>query len=159
MKRLLFGIGIWLWMVTPSAAQVILNYTTLSAAMTATATTLTLTSASAVGTATVGAPAVGNMLYVEHEAMVITAITGTRVTVNRGQSGTFAAAHATSAQVFTGPGSAFRQADPPLQACTTATMGVRPWINVINGNIWQCVSSKWQGTNIMNLTYNSVTPY
>lgn len=155
MQRLLLGLGLWACLVTPGFAQTVLSNTTLSAAMTATATTLTLTSASAFSGSNVGAPTVGNLLYVEHEAMTITAISGTLVSVIRGQSGTFAAAHVSGAVVFSGPGSAFRQSDPPLQTCTTATMGTRPWINVITGNTWLCISSKWQATNVMKITYDS----
>lgn len=159
MKRLLLIGVLLLGLAAPSSAQIVLNSTTLAAAMTATATTLTLTSASAFANATVGAPAVGNLLFVELEAMTITAINGTSVSVIRGQSGTKAAGHLSGAVVFTGPGSAFRQSDPLMMACTPTTMGVRPWINVINGNVWRCPSTSWIGSNVTNLTYNSVTPY
>lgn len=154
--------GLWLAFASPSLAQTVLSNTTLAAAMTATAQTLTLASASASAQATVGAPAVGQQLWVERELMLITAISGVQVTVARGQGGTAAAAHPTSSIVMTGPANAYRQADPAGgfgSTCTIPSMGVRPWINVINGNVWICTGTVWRATNIMNITYNSTTVY
>lgn len=150
-----------------SQAQVVLSNTTLSGAITSeSATSFVLASASASSQATVGAPAAGNCLYVEHEMMQITAISSTRVTVIRGTGGTAANKHPTSAVVFTGACSNFKASDPEksaglsaLKACTTASMGVRPWINVITGDVWLCKSSVWTATNAKVITYNSVDPF
>lgn len=159
MKKTLLTIIVLCWSHAAFAQQYILSYTTLNGAVTATATQLVLTSASAVATANVAAPAVGQMLYVDHEAMTITAISGTRVTVARGQSGTYAAGHASGATIFSGPTNVFRNADPAFGTCTIASFGVWPWINVITGNVWRCIGSKTVGTNVANITYNSLNPY
>lgn len=150
-----------------SHAQTVLSNTTLNGAITsASQNSFVLTSASASSQATVGAPAVGNCLYVEHEMMQITAISSTRVTVIRGTGGTPANLHPTSAVVFTGACSNFKAADPEksaglssLKPCTTASMGVRPWINVLTGDVWLCKSSVWTATNAKVITYNSVDPF
>lgn len=153
------------------AQQYILSNTTLNGAITSTgANSLVLTSASAFSASNVGAPAVGQCLYVERELMQITAISSTRATVIRGTGGTGAALHPTAAVVFTGPCNAFKAADPvstagvsgslpSLKACTLASMGSRPFINVLNGNVWLCISSVWTATNAMVITYNSVNVF
>ena len=167
MKRLntLILVVALLLVASVSQAQTIVNNTTLNGAITSVgANSFVLTSASAITGAT--APAVGHCLYVERELMQITAISSTRVTVIRGTGGTSAALHPTGAVVFTGACGNFRNADPvgtspqaSLKACTTATMGVRPFVNTANGNIWLCKSSVWTATNAMVITYNSVDPY
>ncbi len=155
------------------AQQYLISSTTLNGAITSTgANSFVLTSASATpSTATSGAPAAGQCLYVERELMQITAISSTRVTVIRGTGGTSAALHPTGAVVFTSACAAFRATDPvstagvgngslpSLKACTTATMGSRPFINVLNGNVWLCISSVWSATNAMVITYNSVNVF
>ena len=140
-------------------AQNILSNTTLNGAVTATQNFVVLTSATVLTVSTGGSIVAGNWLYVDREAMRVVSISGTRVTVARGVGGTFAAAHATSAVIFTGPANYYQSADPGLLACTVATMQFRPWINVLNGNVWLCKSSVWTATNTMPITFNSIDPY
>lgn len=146
-----------------ASAQTVLSNTTLNGAVNATQSFVTLTSASASSGSTVGAPAAGQYLWVEHEQMLIRSISGTRAEVQRATAG-IQGAHATSAVVFTGPGAAFHEGPPGMKACTTATMGTRPWIVIQAGNpsfgdIGLCKSSIWTFTNLKPITYGSVDPY
>lgn len=133
-------------------AQTALSNSTLSAAVTATATTIPVTSAS--GTFTV----VGNTLYVDVEAMNITAVSTSpaRLTVQRGVYGTVASAHASGATFLTAPGQAMIGADP-VGPCTRAGNTYLPLINAYSGIIWSCDANlKWIGTTARILAYNSV---
>lgn len=163
MNRLLrtfVTVGLLLCCASFAQAQTtILSNTTLNGAVTASQNTVRLTSVSASANATVGAVVAGQALYVDWEYMTITSISGTVATVIRGQGGTRAAAHATAAVVFSGPTGAYHQTDPTQRSCTIASMGTRPWINQLNGNIWSCVSLLWQASNVANIVYNSNTPY
>lgn len=147
------------------AQYFVLSNTTLSGAMTATQQTVTLTSASASAGSTVGAPALGDGLYVADgangigEFMVITSVPASGATfgVRRGVIG-IAGAHPTSAVVFTGDQGYFMTTYPQDQTCTLAT-NPRPWINVLTGDVGLCKSSVWAWTNKFNRTINSVDPY
>ncbi len=167
--RLIALLAVLVWAAPAQAQNATLNNTTLNGAITSpSASSFVLTSVSP-STGAI-APAAGQCLYVDHELMQITAISSTRVTVIRGTGGTGAGLHQTSAVVFTGACGNFKAADPvasaglggsfpSLKACTTATMGVRPWINVLSGNIWTCYNSTWSASNVMVIAYNSITPY
>lgn len=136
---LLLGQGLPLMAAVPAG---VLSSTTLNGAITNSQTTLVLTSASAGTGSTLGAPAVGNCLFIDTELMRITAVSSTTMTVLRASRG--AAPHATLAVVITGPCSAgsfggFRMVDPTFlvgnQDCTT---WILPWINTNTGDTWWC---------------------
>lgn len=162
LKTLILSI-VLVFVASIASAQTVLSNTTLNGAVTASQDFVVLGSASASSGSNVGAPAAGQFLWVEHEQMRILSMVGTRANVQRATAG-LQGAHATSAVVFTGPGAAFHEGPPPMKACTTATMGTRPWI-VINpaspafGDIGLCKSSIWTFTNLKPITYNSVDPY
>ena len=138
----------------PTTYSYALNQTTLSAAVAdATTRTITITSASAQTGSSFGAVVAGQVLFVDLELMTINAVSGTTLTVTRGTSN--AAAHASGAVVFIGPASMFKTTDPPIGACTAASVPA-PWVNVQTGNAWLCRNSTWKGTNPMAITYNSV---
>lgn len=155
-------------------AQTILNSTTLNGAVTQNQTTVTLTSVTLniVNGAAAFSPAiaVGQELVVADggglEAMIITAINGTVLTVQRGQAGTVQAAHATGGVVFVGPTSNFYNGPPgstsgtdPGAACTRAQLRVLPYIEIGAGTagiIWTCGS---QGTPGTASTWSAVVPY
>ncbi len=137
-------------------AQTLITNTTLSAAATATTRTVSLTSAS--GTA------VGSFLYVDYELMLINGISGTTITVQRGQGGTGVQAHASAAVVLVGAGNLFRNNDPPYGKCVNADYPAtsKPWVNVVSGNVWLCRFGSggvgtWQATNQAPITYGSLT--
>lgn len=139
------------------AQYFVLNNTTLNGAITATQATVTLTSASASAGSTVGAPAVGDGLFVEGEYMVITSVSGTTFGVRRAVYG-IAGSHPTSSVVFTGDQGYFMATYPQDGRCTLAT-DPRPWINVLTADVGLCKSSVWKWTNFRPLTYGSVDPY
>lgn len=154
-------------------AQVIINNTTLSAAITTpAATTITLAAVTCTG-CTFGPDTV--VYTSDGEAMVVTgqyaAGGGSLVVpVRRGQLGTIAQVHANATVVYVGPQNRFHlggiSADP-AGPCTRGQVAsgvdrgatILPWINVIMGNIWNCDGSgNWVGINKERLTYNSSGP-
>ncbi len=153
--RLIVFMAVLAWAL-PAHAQTVLNTTTANGSISATATSFLLTSASASSGSTVGAPAVGNMLFVDREGMLITAISSTRVTVQRAQMNTNNAIHVTGARIYTGPVGAFRANDPVFGACSIPTFPVRPWINTITGSMWLCLAGQVAGASVVPFTYNSV---
>jgi len=135
--------------------------TTLSAAVNYQQTVITVASATGF--------TVNNYLYVigSNEAMRIRAISGTSITVLRGQLGTQAKAHPNSAVVVTGVVNHFKNTDPDFNGiCTVgnASPGLDasygPWINVFTGAVWHCPiagNAAWVGTQRANITFNTVT--
>lgn len=142
------------------ATQFWLSHTTLSGAVTATQQTVTLASASASAGATVGAPALGQQIWVADypgEAMIITTMpTGTSTTygVRRGVDGTLQGAHVTGADVLTGPPGNFYRTFPNSNVCV-ATAVPRPYVNVATGDVGLCLSSVWSWTSKKAWTQNS----
>lgn len=110
------------------------NTTTLSAAQTATDTTLSLTSASAATGSSFGAVVVGQIILVDQEPEVVTAISSTTATVQRRGRLT---AHASGTPVYIGPSGSFQQADPAAGGCTTASQP-KWWINLQTGGVFTC---------------------
>ncbi len=144
------------------AQQYTISNTTLNGAISATQNTLILTSASASSGSSFGAPAVGQCLVVEAEAMKITAVSSTTMTVQRGPSGgggNPAVPHATLAVVWTAPCNAFKLAEPAVSVGNqTCSAQPAPWINLKTGNVWWCntATNKWSGSNFAVFTYNTV---
>jgi len=150
---------------TMAFGQSALVQTTLAAAINAPGagntlsydTTVSLASATGIQTANNGQPI--TYLYVGQEAMgVLTLVTGQTTIFNvlRGQLGTKIGPHPSGDMVlvgvvtpqfggFSGSGG-FQQADPPFNgACTPATTGQTPWINVNTGAQWLCssITNSW----------------
>lgn len=115
-------------------------------------TTVSLTSSTGVTQAVNGQPV--TYLYVGQEAMgILTTIPGSTTIFNvlRGQLGTKIGPHPSGDMVllgvvtpqfggFSGSGG-FQLVDPPFNgACTPATTGQTPWVNVLNGYQWLCSS-------------------
>jgi hypothetical protein len=82
----------------PLSAQATMTSTTLSAAITNTQQIFTVASATGISTT-----APGTRLYTDKEEMLVTAISGTSVTVQRGVDGTGTSAHASGSTVYVGP--------------------------------------------------------
>jgi len=121
----------------PMAAQTTVNTTTLSAAVTKSQTQVTVASATNV--------AVGNILYVDREAMKVVTLSGTNATVRRGQEGTAAVAHASGAVVYTAAPQYF-YATEVSGTCTSTDEIALPHISVATGNIYTCTSGGWTVT-------------
>jgi hypothetical protein len=130
-----------------SYGQTSLVQTTLSAAVTSTSTQ-TVTVASATGIATPSNSA-QTVLFVDQEAMYVTAVSGTSINVFRGYQGTPVQTHVSGARVLVGPisngVSAFNSLTIGVNAagdlggsCTAANTLYTPQLNIKNGNQWLC---------------------
>lgn len=117
---------------TPSYAATSLTATTISAAMNTTQTTIVVASATSL--------AAGWNMYIDRELMLIRVVTGTTITVQRGVGGTAPAAHGSGAGVLAQTPSAFFLTDVS-GSCNVGTEVYLPHVNVINGNLYDCVPS------------------
>lgn len=136
------------WSGASLQAQTTVNNTTLSAAVSATTTRVTVASAATI--------VVNQYLFSDHELMLITAVDGTILTVQRGMGGTMPAGHTNGSIVYTGAGERFYYRDPPYGDCAPrAEIAYLPWINVRSGHLWTCDGANWRATNTLFLTYNS----
>ncbi|MES2136123.1 MAG: hypothetical protein V4502_03560 [Pseudomonadota bacterium] len=149
MKKLfvILPLAVFLLEPQPIHAQTIITPTTLSAAVT-TSSTRTVVVASATCAACTGAVlAAGAEIYVDREAMVVTAVSATTLTVQRGASGTAAGTHASGALVFMGAPNAFAQnprvSAPSNGSCTRANELYLPLINVSTALIYDCLGGQW----------------
>jgi len=89
------------------------------------------------------------------EAMKVTAVSSTTITVSRGQSGTSITPHASGAMVLLGRPDWFYTRDP-LGKCTAASTHANPWVNIASGNQWLC--STITGTWVAGFGNHSVAP-
>lgn len=129
--------------------------TTLAAAVDSSATRVNLASAS-------GLTAGQSGIYADGEYMLVTAVSGTVVTVQRGQLGTVARAHVNGLTVIKGPVGMFSSADIGPGTCPSSPAQYLISVNTVNGNVWLCRyidggGRTWQATNTRVLTYNSLT--
>jgi hypothetical protein len=106
---------------------------------------------------------VGEVVMVDREAMTVSAINSTTISVFRGAFGTIATTHGNGATVLVGPPQQFVSVDPAPGSCTASDYPYLPLVNYINGNVWLCRYSaaaqsytRWVGTNNVLLTYNSL---
>lgn len=139
--------------------QATTTQTILSSAITSGASSLRV--AAATVTTTQFYP--GNIIYIDKEAMVIqnSYSSGTTIPIQRGQMGTIAASHLSSAVVFVGSPAYFigARAAEPSGSCTQATASQNyPLIAVSTGNLWYCNSTSfWESVNLNPGSYG--TPY
>lgn len=127
-----------------ASAQTTINSTTLSAAVTKTQNFVQLTSTSTV--------AVGDILFVDREAMVVTTVpsSGTTIYVRRGSAG-LVSAHASGATIYTGTPDRFSRVD--VAGSCSATDGLfTPHINISAGNIFLCTNSVWRPTKLAGVS-------
>jgi hypothetical protein len=92
--------------------------------------------------------------YIDREYMSITKVDGTLISVRRGAGGTRATPHLKGANVFVATPNLFTTYDR-AGAGTAADQLAVPYINIMNGNVWQVVGSVWVKGN----TYGSSTGY
>jgi hypothetical protein len=76
-------------------------------------------------------------LYVDQEAMLVLGVSGTAITVARGQNTTKAVGHASGAMVLSGSPDWFSDNDP-TGSCVTASTKTAPHLNVITGRQFLC---------------------
>lgn len=118
------------------SAQATINQTTLAAAV-------STTTQSRFNLASVSTLAVGQIMYIDREAVQITALpTSTLVDVSRGVRGTAAATHASGANVITGPANYF-YANEPSGSCTATGETALPHVSLPTGSIYDCKNSLW----------------
>lgn len=132
--------------------QTTLTTTTLSAAVSsASAKTLTVASATgfnaqniAASLGTIGAPATAaeTLMYVDREAMLITGVNSTTITVVRGWGGTPATPHASGATVIVGPAGAFVQR-APSGSCTRTALAYVPLVEIPTGAMFDCYNGSF----------------
>lgn len=162
MKNLILLLAVVLAVVgisAPLQAQSNMTVTTLSAAVSRTATTIKVTSATGFSVATFP---LQNAVYVDQELMLITGVSGTTITVQRGQAQSFQSAHASGAYAIAGAmtsvsngtttGSGFAQ-NSPVGACTPANNGTLPVVNVRTNQWYNCA-----GDNSGNYSWALQTP-
>ncbi len=119
------------FVVASFAQQNALTSTTLSAAITATQQSFSVASATNISVS----PATA--IYVDKELMYVLSVSGTRITVARGQNGTAAVAHTSGSYVLAGRPDMFVTV-APTGACTTASTYVAPVVNVLTGYQYLC---------------------
>lgn len=168
-----FLLGVLL-LASPVAAQVIVDTTTLSSAITSTTqNTITMTAVTCTN-CTFGQDT--RIMTTDGEMMTVTgqyaAGSGSLIVfVRRGTDGTLAYPHANALRVYYGPANRFHivtQGAPPSTGdphgtCVRGQTGgldrgasVLPWINVLTNTFWNCDGSGvWRGTNASLVTYNS----
>lgn len=136
---LLLLAGLALLSPSPGYSQATLTSTTLSAAATVGATTISVASATGV--------VVGDLAFVDKEAMIVTAISGTDLTVRRGAGGV-QAAHPNASKIYIDPPDFFILGERS-GTCTRATVFplVLPQINTNDGRAYDCINSVWVEVN------------
>lgn len=119
-------------------AQVALPQTTLAAAITSEVSqTVVVTSAS-------GMTAGTTLLVVDRESMLVNAINGTILTVQRGAAQSKTSKHLNSAVVFNGPAKYFKTGPIDLTgACTRSEIPALPRINTQTGTVSDCLAGFW----------------
>lgn len=119
----------------PAYAQTATTSTTLSNAIADTSSTVVVV-ASATNVD------VGGMLYVDREALDVTAVSGTTVTVKRGAGGTKVSLHPASSPVWVGAkaqkASVFKSTQVAFGTCTRANEAFLPQVNIQTGQIFDC---------------------
>lgn len=159
MKKLIIAtlIALGTFWSAPVEAQTYLRNTTLSANITATQTQFMIASATGVE--------VGGALFVDHELMVIQAVSGTTVTVLRTQK---PQAHSSGAVVYVATkaqrATNFLSHDGArrMGQCSTSTsvvpatalanLGTLPIIDVDTGDIYMCRKNGASGSWVWNVT-------
>lgn len=93
--------------------------------------------------------------YIDREYLAVISINGLVIQVQRGQGGTVASPHRSTAMVLFGRGSWFYVNDPggisrigtgvSGVSCTAATVYVTPYVNILTGGQWLCstITGTW----------------
>lgn len=161
MKKTLIVLTLLTLAAVPVSAQTYLTKTTLSAAVS------TPTSSQGAGTeitvASATTAAAGGAVYIDHEAMTIVSVSGTRLRVVRGANGTVATTHASGADVIIFPVAALQGPLPALTqlngrplagSCNPANYPYLPIVDSDSGNVHLCWAKSatygriWSYTNL-----------
>jgi hypothetical protein len=132
----------------PAYGQTVsLTGTTLSAAVASTDKSICLTATTGVNVPGVGT--LGSGIYIASgglEYMRIRSVTAASASCFNVTRSDNPIGHPTGATVYIGDPFNFKEYGQ-AGTCVTATMPVRPWIDTLHGNIYDCVSSLWQVVN------------
>ena len=141
---ILAGLLVALIFALPATAQMLtLATTTISAAQAATDKVVCLTSATYAVVPSTSAE--GSRLYINSEPETIQSATNYSATCFNVMRSRNPVPHAILAPVYIGQKSDFQVTDPVEGvACTQTLMKVRPWINLSNNHIFDCVGSTWR---------------
>jgi hypothetical protein len=135
-KSILLTILLALLVAAPGLGQTVITTTTLSAALNGTATTFGVASASGI--------TVGDIMWIDKEAMDVRSISGTTIGVVRGVGGSRADNHASGALVYHEVPAGFIGNDL-VGTCTAGSEfpNYTPLINARTGSMFSCVNSTW----------------
>lgn len=150
-----------LWLsVAPTVAQTVISSTTTTAAVDARTQLIPLTAVTGIGAGTRNL--VGDLLYMDDEAMQVNAIDTTAkiATVRRGVQGTKQVPHASGVVVWFGPAQRFA-IDDFFGGCTATSEQFLPKINIRSGRMFDCLGGQWvqvdaPGAMVLGTTVASV---
>lgn len=165
MKKILTSIllAVALFAALPVQAQTSLTQTTLSAAINNSQTQFSVASATNIE--------VGGWLYIDHELMQVTAVSGTRVSVKRnGAQGSNINSHGNAANVFVATAAQAAQTFLPSEAaqragsCTPSNYQYLPIIDVKTGDVifceYQAANDTYRVWRVINIQgYNGAGSY
>jgi hypothetical protein len=152
MKNLKTILSFLLLACSLASAQTVLTTTTLSSAVASgDPTSVVVASATGIHAPSTSDPTQATILYVDREAMYVTAVSSTTISVIRGYESTAGRAHASSALVFVIPAyldtySGTPYGYPPAVpsgSCTRANELVLPRIQFVSGLISDCTGGQW----------------
>jgi hypothetical protein len=129
-------------------AQVILNNTTLSSAISDSKTTLAIVaSATGVTAPSTSDPTKATFLVIDAEMQQVVSVSSTNITVARGVGGTQARSHASGALVLVVPAylATYFVSPPPSGSCTRTNQIALPVVTVTAGQavISDCIGGQW----------------
>lgn len=151
----------------PAFGQTVLTMTTLSAAVSdSSVQRFTLASATGVTAPSTSDSTKATVLYVDREAVDVTAVSGTTITVMRGTNSTAGRSHISGALVFVIPsylvtfsgGSYGGNPAVPAGSCTRANETYLPRVQFISGLITDCIGGQWVTGDALG-TQRPSTPY
>lgn len=150
-KKILAWIAIGLGSFTAAHAQLILNNTTLSAAIAdGSVRTFNVVSATGINAASYQDNTKNTFLYIDRELMNVENVQGTLVTVTRGLGGTQAQGHPSGALTFVVPaylGTFWFGLPAPQGACNRTAVIALPVISPSEGIISDCQNGRWVNGN------------
>jgi len=152
MKKLILALSLLLFGL-PAFAQIIATNTTLSAAVADSKSQLiVVASATGINVRSASDNTKATLLYIDREAMDVTAVNGTTITVRRGAESTPATPHASGAVVFVYPrylltniGGGMIDNAPsfPGGSCTRGNELILPRIQLTSGLFSDCIGGQW----------------
>ena len=135
-KNLLLALTLSALVAVPGLAQTVITTTTTSEVLDATEVQITVASNSGM--------VVGDIMWIDKEAMSIVSINSTIIRVRRGVSGSLADNHANSSTIYHEVPGGFIATDL-AGACTAGSEfpNFTPLINPRTGNMFTCTNSEW----------------